>query len=188
MKNAALNLRQLDTFLAVARSGSFHAAARQLNSTQPAISTRIAQLEQSLGVRLFERTTRLCRLTPRGHSLVNHAVRVFAAASDLRLGVGDPDIVAGVVRIGVVDTIAMTSLAEIVTQVQSRFPRVDLAIDVALSDRLMQSLESDMLDLACIVAHSVTHGYVAERLSDPEFGWFASPALLEFGRTAVRPT
>src|SRR5580698_6260085 len=106
MKHGTLSLRQLDTFLAVARAGSFHAAARQLNSTQPAISTRIAQLEQTLGVRLFERTTRSCRLTPRGHSLVNHAIRVFAATSDLELGVGNQDILAGVVRIGVVDTIA----------------------------------------------------------------------------------
>src|SRR3954465_3832370 len=128
MKNAPLNLVQLDTFLAVARAGSFHGAARELNSTQPAISTRIAQLEQTLGVRLFERTTRSCQLTPRGHSLVNHALRVFAATSDLKLGVGNRDVISGVVRIGVVDTIAMTTLPEIVRQTQTRLPLVDLRI------------------------------------------------------------
>jgi DNA-binding transcriptional LysR family regulator len=177
MKNSPLSLRQLDTFLAVARTGSFHAAARQLNSTQPAISTRIAQLEQTLGVRLFDRTTRSCQLTPRGLSLVNHAVRVFAATSDLKLGVGDRDIIAGVVRIGVVDTIAMTVLAEIVMQVQRRLPLVDLVIDVNLSDTLVARLSAGMLDLACVVAHSVTHGHMTERLSDPKFAWFAGSGL-----------
>jgi DNA-binding transcriptional LysR family regulator len=177
MKNLPLSLRQLDTFLAVARTGSFHGAARQLNSTQPAVSTRIAQLEQTLGVRLFDRTTRSCQLTPRGLSLVNHAVRVFAATSDLKLGVGDRDIIAGVVRLGVVDTIAMTSLAEIVSQVQSRLPLVDLVIDVNLSDTLVGKLTSGLLDLACVVAHSVAPGLATERLCDPEFAWFAGPAL-----------
>jgi DNA-binding transcriptional LysR family regulator len=177
MKNLPLSLRQLDTFLAVARTGSFHGAARQLNSTQPAVSTRIAQLEQTLGVRLFDRTTRTCQLTPRGLSLVNHAVRVFAATSDLKLGVGDRDIIAGVVRLGVVDTIAMTCLAEIVSKVQSRLPLVDLVIDVNLSDALVAKLLSGQLDLACVVAHSVAPGHATERLSEPKFGWFAGPAL-----------
>jgi len=177
MKHLPLSLRQLDTFLAVARTGSFHGAAGQLNSTQPAVSTRIAQLEQALGVRLFDRTTRSCQLTPRGMSLVNHAVRVFAATSDLKLGVGDRDIIAGVVRLGVVDTIAMTSLAEIVSQVQSRLPLVDLVIDVNLSDTLVAKLLAGQLDLACVVAHSVAPGHATERLSDPAFAWFSGPAL-----------
>lgn len=181
MKNAPLNLVQLDTFLAVARAGSFHGAARELNSTQPAISTRIAQLEQTLGVRLFERTTRSCQLTPRGHSLVSHAQRVFAATSDLKLGVGNRDVISGVVRIGVVDTIAMTSLPDIVREVQTRLPLVDLRINVNLSDALAASVTAGMLDLACVVAYSSTHGYVAERLSHPEFGWFTGPALNVLG-------
>ncbi len=178
MKHAPLNLVQLDTFLAVARAGSFHGAARELNSTQPAISTRIAQLEQTLGVRLFERTTRSCQLTPRGHSLVNHALRVFEATSELKLGVGNRDVISGVVRIGVVDTIAMTSLPEIVREVQTRLPLVDLRIDVNLSDALVAKVSAGMLDLACVVAYSTTHGYVAERLSDPEFGWFMGSYLI----------
>lgn len=186
MKNAPLSLRQLDTFLTVARSGSFHAAARELNTTQPAISTRVAQLEQTLGVRLFERTTRSCRLTPRGHSLVNHAMRVFAATSDLKLDVGNRDIIAGVVRLGVVDTIAITTLPEIVCQVERRLQMVELRIDVDLSGGLVRKLASGLLDLACVVAHAAAHGHVAERLSNPEFGWFAGPArgILADGLTA----
>jgi DNA-binding transcriptional LysR family regulator len=172
MKEPLINLRQLDTFLAVARTGSFHGAARELNSTQPAISSRIAQLEETLGVRLFERTTRSCRLTPRGHSLVSHAVRVFAATSDLKLAVGNSDVIAGVVRIGVVDTIAMTSLAALAKQVNTRYPLVDLQIDVNMSEALVRKLSSGALDLACVVAHTAPHGHIIERLSDPEFNWF----------------
>jgi DNA-binding transcriptional LysR family regulator len=183
MKDPLLNLRQLDTFLAVARTGSFHGAARALHTTQPAISSRIAQLEEALGVRLFERTTRSCRLTPRGHSLVSHAVRVFAATSDLKLGVGNRDVIAGVVRIGVVDTIAMSSLAALVREVDGKYPLVDLQIDVDLSEPLVRKLSSGALDLACVVAHAALNGHVSERLTDPAFGWFVGRGFAMPGGT-----
>ena len=78
-----MELRHLRYFVAVAEDGSVTKAARRLNMAQPPLSQQIRSLETELGVRLFDRTTRSCQLTPRGLSLVNHAVRVFAAMTKM---------------------------------------------------------------------------------------------------------
>src|ERR1700761_6436171 len=73
---ADVHTRQLRYFLAVAESGSFRHAARQLYVTQPALSRSIKQLEASLGVRLFERSTRGTELTGAGFAIVEPAKRL----------------------------------------------------------------------------------------------------------------
>jgi DNA-binding transcriptional LysR family regulator len=64
-----LNLRQLQTFVTVARLGSFARAARLLHLSQPALTKQVRQLEESLGVRLFDRNTRIVELTRIGKEL-----------------------------------------------------------------------------------------------------------------------
>lgn len=79
-----MNLSQLHTFLAVARRGNFHAAARDLHVTQAAISARIRQLEELLDVKLFERGRRGAVLTDAGRFLLPGAesiVKTWAAVS-----------------------------------------------------------------------------------------------------------
>lgn len=73
---ADVRTRQLRYFLAVAESGSFRHAARQLYVTQPALSRSIKQLEASLGVRLFERSTRGTELTGMGFAIAEPAKRL----------------------------------------------------------------------------------------------------------------
>ena len=68
-----MNLRFVETFLWVARLGSFSAAAERLHTTQAAISNRIATLERDLGIRLFERDVRCVRLTSLGQLAVPKA-------------------------------------------------------------------------------------------------------------------
>jgi len=63
------SLRQLETFVWEATLGNFRKTAEQLNTTQPAISTRIAGLEEMLNVKLFERDTGSVHLTAKGQEL-----------------------------------------------------------------------------------------------------------------------
>jgi DNA-binding transcriptional LysR family regulator len=62
-----MNFRQLEALYWIVRLGSFHAAARHLKTSQPAISARIREMEQQLGVTLFDRSGRKVRPTPKGH-------------------------------------------------------------------------------------------------------------------------
>ena len=71
--------RQLEALYWITRLGSFAAAARKLNTSQPAISQRIRDLERSLGVPLFDRSRRRAVLTPQGHE-------VAAGAEQLQIG------------------------------------------------------------------------------------------------------
>lgn len=75
MSNAPLNSLQLSTFLTVAESGGVLPAARRLNLSQPAVSARIQQLEESLGTALFLRSPRGMKLTANGNHLLDYARR-----------------------------------------------------------------------------------------------------------------
>src|SRR5690348_9839066 len=96
-----LKLRQLEVLIAVAQSGNMANAAKQLAITQPVVSKTIADLEKTIGVRLFDRERRGVVLTPYGHALLNRSVAIF---NDLQAGVTEleflADPTAGELRIG----------------------------------------------------------------------------------------
>jgi LysR family transcriptional activator of dmlA len=70
-------------FSLLARSGSFSAAARELDVTTPAVSKRLAQMEARLGVQLVNRTTRRISLTAEGEMYLQHARRILAEIDDM---------------------------------------------------------------------------------------------------------
>ena len=71
-----MNLQHLRYFLAVARTGGFTPAARQMNVTQPTVSSAVLELEKSMGVQLFNRDNRHVALTTEGRLLLSYAVQV----------------------------------------------------------------------------------------------------------------
>ena len=82
------DLRNLETFVWVARLGGFRLAAEKLNTTQPAISARVATLEQEFGVRLFERKQRRAALTAKGLELLGYAEQMLQLRTDMVRSVG----------------------------------------------------------------------------------------------------
>jgi DNA-binding transcriptional LysR family regulator len=172
-----LDLKRVQTFLAVVQTGSFKRAADRLNTTQPAVSNRITQLERSLGVRLLDRTTRSCRPTARGRSLVDYANRIFALTTELRAEIAQVEAISGLVRLGVVEAISLTWLPELIAEMEARMPRLRLDIEVDLSSKLLPKLEAHELDAACIVAPAALDGMTSEPLGEIGLGWVASTAL-----------
>tara|TARA_R110002096_G_scaffold434832_5_gene658291 strand:+ start:102133 stop:102606 length:474 start_codon:yes stop_codon:yes gene_type:complete len=79
-----LTLDQLRLFISVVEEGSFSAAGRHLDRVQSAVSQGISNLEQALGVKLFDRTARLPVLTASGRSLLLDVQQIFAQVSQLR--------------------------------------------------------------------------------------------------------
>ena len=86
-----MNLRFLDTFVWVARLGSFRLTAEKLSTTQAAISSRIAVLESELGVQLFLRDSRGVSLTAEGHRVLGYAERMLATQRELHEALGLPE-------------------------------------------------------------------------------------------------
>ena len=82
-----MDTHQLAAFISVAESGSFSLAANALHLTQPAISKRIAVLEEQLGARLFDRIGKQVKLTEAGQMLLPRAVNVIQELNDTRISI-----------------------------------------------------------------------------------------------------
>lgn len=145
------DLKELETFLWVARLGGFRAAAEKLNTTQPSISNRIAGIEAALGVQLFDRGPRGTALTAKGRELLAYAERMLALRAEIMSVVGSPHAVQGVVRLGVSETIVHTWLSRLVERLHGLHPHVTLEIDVDTSPSLREGLLAQTLDAAFLL-------------------------------------
>jgi len=133
-------------FVRVAESGSFSAVAREMNISQPAISRQIAALEEHMGERLLQRTTRSLTLTDDGRDLLNHAMRVLEALDEAETAVGRRrGTVAGIVRLSVPVTFGRLHLVGRLGRLMAANPALE--IDLVLSDSL-PDLVSEGIDLA----------------------------------------
>ena len=171
------DFRNLETFYWVAQLRSFKAAAERLRTTQPSVSLRIANLEDQLGVKLLERGPRLASPTPRGLLLLDYAERFLKLRAEMVDAMAAPDALAGVVRLGVSETIVHTWLAQFVEQVHASFPRVTLDIEVDVSPVLATRLTDQRLDLAFLLGDIADAAVATAPLCRYPLAFVASPAL-----------
>ncbi|MFC4585160.1 LysR family transcriptional regulator [Sphaerisporangium corydalis] len=141
-------LRLLDV---VARTGSFTAAAEELNYTQSAVSRRIASLEREAKGPLFERLPRGVRLTPAGTVLHRHAREVLerleSAAAELE---AIHDGTGGRLRVGAFSTANAVMVPEALRVFRRARPEVEVTLVEGFSARLMERLHEGSLDLAVV--------------------------------------
>jgi DNA-binding transcriptional LysR family regulator len=177
-----VNIKQLETFAEIARCGSFTGAAERLNATPSTVSARIQELEQDLGVLLFDRIGRKTRLTAKGRELQIYADRVIAACSEIRLRVGRREALSGLVRLGVAELVAVTWLPKFVELIHQNYPRLTLELNVALTVDLQKMIVDGEIDLALMpYLHSEPH-LSARSLGCVRFAWMAGQAISLPGR------
>lgn len=149
MKN--LTLKQLRYFEAVARLRHFGRAAEDCAITQPALSMQIKDLEESLGLPLLERALRQVRLTPFGEVFLAHARKVLRAMDEVenlvRAASGDP---AGVLRLGVIPTIAPYLLPAIIARLGVLYPELSPHPRETITPRLLEEVMDGRLDAAIL--------------------------------------
>ena len=172
-----LNFKNLEACIWISKLGSFGAAATRLNTTQPAISIRVAQLEAELGVKLFDRTKRAIALTPQGRTLVDYAARLLRLHDDMMLEIGDPSMTSGVFRLGVSETIVHTWLPEFLARMTVNYPTLALEIDVDISHNLTEKLVGQALDLCFMLGPIALPSIRCQSLCDFPVGFVASPSL-----------
>jgi DNA-binding transcriptional LysR family regulator len=142
-----VTLRQLQAFCAVARLGSFTKAASALHTTQPALSVQIGQLEDSLGLRLFDRTTRTVGITRVGQDLLPRAEKTLAELSEMvasAKGLGTRNM--GRVMVAALPSVASSLLPEAIAGFQQRFPGIAVLLRDALGARVIDMVRSDEVD------------------------------------------
>jgi DNA-binding transcriptional LysR family regulator len=143
-----LNLRDIRAFIAVAQTGSFTQAATRLHLSQPALTVQIRRLEETLGLRLFDRNSRNVALTPTGREVLpllqkslHDMEHVLIDARALGSGA------SGTVRIACLPTFAASSLPELVRELKKAVPRVSFQVrDVVASmvNTLVLNEEADI--------------------------------------------
>lgn len=145
----ALSVRQLQALLALVEAGNFTQAAAHCHLSQPAFSAQIAQLEQLLGARLFERSTRHVAPTPEGQAFAESARRVLAEL-DLALG-GLSDQLAlrrGRVSVALLPSLAAGWFAQVWQRFHARHPGVALELRDVLSQPCVELVRSGRADVA----------------------------------------
>jgi DNA-binding transcriptional LysR family regulator len=181
-----MNIKQLEAFAAIARFGSFAVAADRLNLTQSTISVRIKELEQDLGVALFDRSRRQVQLTPKGRELLDYAERAIALQLEIRRRIGTAEALSGVVRIGVVELIAITWLPRLAAMLHARYPALTLEFEVALNPSLLSWVRCGDIDVALVAGAGAEAGLPTRHLGTVRFAWMVGAAF-DLPRRTVTP-
>ena len=172
-----LDFRSIETFLWVVKLGSFRGAAQRLNTTQPAISQRIAGLEREMGVRLLNREHRVASPTPSGRQMMVYAEKLIGLRSEMMAEVGDRSAMRGVLRLGVAETIVHTWLPRLIKSVNTTYPNLSLEIEVDITPNLNARLLAQEVELAFVLGPPSDAGVRNRVLCDYPVGFFASPTL-----------
>ncbi|WP_350577493.1 LysR family transcriptional regulator [Pseudomonas sp. HY2-MNA-CIBAN-0224] len=142
-----MNIRFLQTFVWVARLGSFRLTAEKLSTTQAAVSSRISVLENELGVQLFQRDSRGVSLTREGQKVLGYAEQMLATQQRLLQSLGQTDSFAGRLRIGVMDTVIHSWLSDLISAISRDYPQVEVELTADTALNLNEQLLKGHLDL-----------------------------------------
>ena len=170
------SLRQMQYLVAVADLGGFRKAADACGVAQPSMSAQIAQVEQALGVQIFERGPRGVRVTAAGAAIIDRARAALLAARDLadtaRLH-SDP--LNGTVRIGVIPTVCPYLLPEVAPSLRRRLPDLHVIWSEDKTQALAGQVEGAMLDGAIVALDDRVAGFDHELIGEDPFVLAAAP-------------
>jgi DNA-binding transcriptional LysR family regulator len=172
-----VDFKSIETFLWVVTLGSFRGAAQRLNTTQPAISQRIAQLEREMGVKLLNRDHRVASPTTSGRQLMVYAEKLIGLRSEMMAEVGDRSAMRGVMRLGVAETIVHTWLSRLIKSVNTAYPNLSLEIEVDITPNLSARLLAQEIELAFVLGPLSVSSVRNRALCDYPIGFLASPSL-----------
>ena len=143
-----MNLYHLELFLAVGEEGSVTRGAERVGVSQPSVSRAIADLEHSLGERLFDRGPKGVALTEAGHVLINYAKRIFALELEANEALADlRGLESGTLSVGASTTIGDHLLPLVISNYITAYPSVRLSMEVANTEAIQAGVFSGRYDI-----------------------------------------
>lgn len=165
VRRSALSIKQIRAFVAVYQLRGLSAAAAQLFVTQSAVSVLIRQMEQELGVRLFDRTTRSLQPTPAADDAIDVAQRVLRDIDSLGASLSDLSALRrGRVTVACTPTLARILLPPAITDFLQRYPDIHVDIDDCAPDQFIARLISEHADFGLGTPDMAGDGVYMERL------------------------
>lgn len=175
----------IGVFVRVARAGSFSMAARDLDQTPSAVSKRIGRLEDRLGARLFDRTTRRVRLTEVGAAFFERCARIVSEMEEAERAVSQShEAPRGTLRLNAPVVFGCRHVVPLLAEFLTAYP--DVRIDVTFNDRFVDLLEEGV-DVAIRIGELADSNLIARRLAPNHRVVCGAPAYFERNGFPARP-
>jgi DNA-binding transcriptional LysR family regulator len=183
-----MELRDLKTFVAVAKGLSFHRAGETVHAAQSTVSARIAALEADLGVKLFERLGRRVTLTKAGERLLDYARKMADLEDEARAWVSGEEEARGSLTVRVPESLCAYRMGRVIRHFRERFPNVRLSFTACTMEGLDKDLRQGVTDLAFIMIDTIRAGdLIVEALGVERLVLVACPEHRLAGLASVGP-
>lgn len=146
-----MEIREIKTFLYVARLRNFSEAAKQLGYTQAAVTIQIKKLEQELNVHLFDRIGKQISLTQQGEVFYSHALKILNDISIAKESISDNLIISGSLSIGTIESICTSLLSPLFREYHRLYPQVNIKIIIDSPENLLHMMDKNSLDLVYFI-------------------------------------
>ena len=146
-----MEIHQLQYAVAVAKYKSFTQAANAINISQPSLSLQINKLEEELGIKIFERTTRTVRLTPAGTDFIKHALRILSEVEQAKQTIQEHlSTNRGYIKVGLFPVISHYHLTTTISQFQKNYPGIKLDFIEYECEKLHSMILASEIDIAIL--------------------------------------
>src|SRR5579859_4991788 len=182
----ALNLHQLATFQIVAKHSSYVRAAEELHFSQPAVSAQMRQLEEALGVKLFDQIGRKTHLTHAGEELYLYSQKIFSVIDETletMESLRSPH--SGRLSVGADTTVGTYVIPGLLGKFHQIYPEVEITLDVVNRAALVDALVNNRIDMAIVGRVPDDISVVIEPFAPNELVLVASPLHRLAGRQRV---
>ena len=171
-----MEFREISTFLQVAQYQSFSKAARHLGYSQAAVTIQIKQLEQELGVHLFDRIGKQISLTHQGQVFYQYAVSIRNELEQAKNAVSDPSTLSGKLCLGTIESICASIFPDLLAEYHRLHPEVTISIVTDSPGVLLDRMNENTIDIVYLLDRRIYDNRWCKTLEKPEENIFvASP-------------
>ena len=155
LEGCSMDLKNLNTFIQVAESGSFTRASEILGYSQPTVSIQIKQLENELGSKLFDRIGHTVRLTEKGRHLLSYAQRICHLCQEMTLETKSSSEPHGLVRLAMADSLCSILFSRGFSSFREQYPNIFLKVMSAGTDEMFRLLDHNEVDIVCTLDNHI---------------------------------
>lgn len=176
-----MTLKQIEAFYWAAKLGSFAIAAQRLHVTQSSLSKRIAELEESVGALLFDRSNKRAQLSEAGQRLLGHAASMMELSETMRAHARSSTGLSGICRCGITELGSLTWLPSFIKLARRLHPALIFQPYVDLARPLEKLVARGELDFAVAPGPAQDERIACHKVGEVECTWMAAPCRVAAG-------